>query len=133
MDVLIDYKDLFATDISLLVECSSLPPFDINLRYQKKTRQRSYRQTPEAKAEIRRQVEALKMNGLVEPTQSLWNSPILLVKNANGSYTMCIDFGKVNQMTSPQYQPLVSVAEVVDAFGEKRPRILFNPGHVLRL
>ena len=36
---------------------------------------------------------------------------------------MCIDFRKVNQVTAPQYQPLVSVAEVVDVFGAKRPRI----------
>ena len=32
MNVLIDNKDLFATDISQLVECSSLPPFEIHLR-----------------------------------------------------------------------------------------------------
>ena len=54
MDVLIDNKDLFAIDISQLVEFLSLPPFDIHLRDQKPIRQRSYRQTPEAKAEIRR-------------------------------------------------------------------------------
>ena len=53
MDVLIDNKDLFATDISQLVECSSLPPFEIHLRDQKPIRQHSYRQTPEAEAEIR--------------------------------------------------------------------------------
>ena len=123
MDVLIDNKDLFATGISQLVECSSLPPFEIHLRDQKPIRQRSYRQTSGAQAEIRLQVEALKKNDLVEPTQSLWNSPILLVKKANGSYKMCIDFRKVNQVTSKQYQPLVSVAEVVYVFGEKKSRI----------
>ena len=73
MDVLIDNKDLFATNISQLVECSSLPPFEIHLRDQKPIRQHSYRQTPEAKAEIRRQMEAFKKNGSVESTQSLWN------------------------------------------------------------
>ena len=73
-------------------------------------------------------MEALKKNGLVEPTQSLWNSPILLVKKANVSYRMCIDLRKVNQVTSPQCQPLVSVAEVVDVFEEKRPRIFSTLG-----
>ena len=73
MVVLIDNKDLFATDISQLVECFSLPSFEIHLRDQKPIRQRCYRQTPEATAEIRRQVEALKKIGLVEPTQSLLN------------------------------------------------------------
>ena len=36
---------------------------------------------------------------------------------------MYIDFRKVNQVTSPQYQPLLSVADIVDVVGEKRPRI----------
>ena len=85
-------------------------------------RQACYRQTTEAKAEIRRQVEALRKNGLVEPTQSLWNSLIVLVKKPNGSFRKCIDFRKVNKVTFPQYQPLVSVAEVVDVFGENKPK-----------
>ena len=42
---------------------------------------------------------------------------------ANGSYRMCIDFRKVNQVIFPQYQALVSVTEVVDVFGERKPRI----------
>ena len=109
--------------MSQLVECSSLPPFEIHIKDQRPLRQRCYRQTPEAKAEIRRQIDALKKNGLVEPTQSLWNSPILLVRKANGSYRMCTDFRKVNQVTFPQYQSLVSVTEVVDFFGERKPKI----------
>ena len=71
MDLLIDSKDLFATDMSQLVECSSLPPFAIHIKDQRPLRQRCYRQTPEAKAEIRRQIDALKKNGLVEPSQWL--------------------------------------------------------------
>ena len=123
MDLLIDNKDLFATDMSQLVDCSSLPPFEIHIKNQRPLRQRCYRQTPEAKAEIRRQVDALQKNGLVEPTQSLWNSPILFLRKANGSYRMCIDFRKVNEVTFPQYQPLVSVTELVDVFGERKPKI----------
>ena len=108
---------------SQLEECSLLPPFEIHIKNQRPLRQRCCRQTPEAEAEIRRQIDALKKNGLVEPTQSLWNSPILLVRKANGSYRMCIDFKKLNEVTFPQYQPLVSVTEVIDVFGEKKPKI----------
>ena len=117
-DILIDYKDLFASDISQLAECSSLPPFEMHMKDERPIRQRCYRQTAEAKAEIQRQVEALKRNKLVEPTQSLFNSPIILVKKSNGSFRMCIDFRKVNQATFPQFQPLVSINELVDVFGE---------------
>ena len=41
---------------------------------------------------------------------------------------MCIDLRKVNQVTFPQYQPHVSVTEVVDVFGEKKPRIFSTLG-----
>ena len=86
-------------------------------------RQRCYRQTAEAKAEIRRQIESLKRNKLVEPTQTLFNSSIILLKKSNGSFRMCIDFRKVNQATFPQFQPLVSINEIVNVFGEWRPKI----------
>ena len=46
IDLLIDNKDLFATDMSQLVECSSFPPFEIHIKVQRPLRQRCYRQTP---------------------------------------------------------------------------------------
>ena len=70
-DLLIDNKALFATDISQLVECSSLPPFEIHMKDERHIRKGCYGQTVEAKAEIRRQIEALKKMKLVEATQSL--------------------------------------------------------------
>ena len=39
MDLLIDNKDLFATDMWQLVECSSLPPFEIHIKDQRSLRQ----------------------------------------------------------------------------------------------
>ena len=36
---------------------------------------------------------------------------------------MCIDFRKVIQATFPQFQLLVSINEIVDVFGEWRPKI----------
>ena len=116
-DLLIENKDLFPTDISQLAECLLLPPFEMHMKDERPIRQRYYSQTAEAKAEIRRQVESLKKNKLVELTQSLFNSPIILVKKSNGSFRMCIDFKKVNQATFSQFQPLVSINEIVDVFG----------------
>ena len=117
-DLLIDNKDLFAADISQLAECSSLPPFEMHMKDERPIRQRCYRQTAEANAEIRRQVEALKRNKLVDPTQSLFNSPIILVEKSNGSFRMRIDFRKVNHATFSQFQQLVLINEIADDFVE---------------
>ena len=53
-DILIDNKDHFATDLSQLSECSALSPHEIFMKNETPIRQRCYRQTPEANAEIRR-------------------------------------------------------------------------------
>ena len=107
------------------MKCLSLPPFEIHLKIRN---QNGSAATDKHRRLRQKYAGRLKheKNGLVEPTQSLWNSPILLVKMANGSYSICIDFRKVNQVTSSQYQPLVSVEEVVDVLGKKKPRI-FQP------
>ena len=106
-----------------LPNAQSLPSSEMHMKDERPIRQRCYRQTAEAKAEIRRQVESLKKNKLVEPTQSLFNSPIILVKKSNWSFRMCKDFMKVNQATFPQFQPLLSINEIVDVFGEYKPKI----------
>ena len=60
------------------------------------------------------------------------------MKKANGSYRMCNVCREVNQVTSPQHQPLVSVAEVVDVFGEKKRKIcstqdMFSGNHQMKM
>ena len=90
-DLLNDNKDLFATHLSQLSECSTLPPHEIFMKDETPIRQRCYRQTPEAKAEIRRKVEVLLINKIIQPSVSLWSSPIVLVIKPNGTFRFCID------------------------------------------
>ena len=99
-DLLIDNKDIFATDLYQLSECSVLPPHEIFIKDETPIRQICYRQTPEAKAEIRRQMEVLLKNNIIQPSVSLWSSPIVLVRKSNGTFRFCIDYRSVNKQSN---------------------------------
>ena len=44
--------------------------------------------------------------GIVEPSNSPWSSPIVLVKKKDGSTRFCVDFRQVNNLTRKDAQPL---------------------------
>ena len=65
-----------------------------------------YRQPPHIRAEIDRQVNEILEQGIVEPSNSIWHSPVVLVKKKDGSYRFAVDYRQLNKMTQPIAHPL---------------------------
>ena len=84
--------------------------------------QRAYRHSVAAKAEIARQTEKLLSAGLIEPSHSLWSSPIVLVQKKSGEFRMCVDYRKLNSVTESISFPLPQLNDVFDALGESKPK-----------
>lgn len=45
-------------------------------------------------------------DGVIEPSDSDWSSPIVLVKKPDGTYRMCQDFRKLNSITKKNLHPI---------------------------
>jgi hypothetical protein len=58
-----------------------------------------YRYPPTLKTEIERQVAEMLDKGIIQPSTSLFSSPVLLVKKKDGSYRFCVDFRHLNALT----------------------------------
>ena len=48
---------------------------------------------------IDEEVNLMLAEGVIEPSDSPWSSPVVLAKKKEGKYRFCIDFVKLNQVT----------------------------------
>ena len=77
-----------------------------------------YRLLPVAKQVIAdREVERMLKDDVIEPSNSPWASPIVLVTKKDGSVRFCVDYRKVNELTCKDAYPLPRIDETLDTLG----------------
>jgi len=75
---------------------------------------RPYRYPPALRDEIEKQVAEMLDKGLIQPSASLFSSPVLLVKKKDGSYRFCVDFCHLNALTVKSKFPVPVFDQLVD-------------------
>ena len=89
--ILCDFADVFSKDSSDVGRTHLMQhsiPVAPNI---KPIRHASRRLGPEKAAEVDRQVQQLADQSLIEPSNSAWSSPVVLVKKKDGSWRLCVD------------------------------------------
>jgi hypothetical protein len=82
---------------------------DIELSDEKPIKQRPY-VIPYAKEQVVKEcVEKILKMDIIEPSNSNWASPIVLVKKPDGSERFCVDYRKVNAVTIKDSFPMPNI------------------------
>lgn len=77
-------------------------------------RQRPYRVSPAERHVIENQVSEMLERGVVQPSNSPWASPVVLVKKKDGSIRFCVDYRRLNKITRKDVYPLPRIDDALD-------------------
>ena len=69
---------------------------------------------------LRDEVQYLLDNDFIEPSQSEWSSPCILVPKPDGTFRMCTDYRKVNSVTKTDTFPIPQIDDCIDNIGQAK-------------
>ena len=86
---------------------------DVIVEDSKPVKQHPYRMNPLKRKYLQDEVKYLLENDFIEPSQSNYSSPCILVPKSNGTYRMCTDYRKVNSVTKTDSFPIQELMTVL--------------------
>ena len=86
----------------------------------KPVKQHPYRMNPVKQQILREEVQYLLDNDFIEPSQSEWSSPCILVPKPDGTFRMCTDYRKVNSVTKTDTFPIPQIDDCIDNIGQAK-------------
>ena len=60
------------------------------------------------------EIEKMLKAGVIQPSESLFASPITLVPKKSGERRFCVDYRKVNSVTEKDVYPLPNIQQILD-------------------
>lgn len=76
--------------------------------------QRCYRVPYIQKTEIESQIKEMLKSGIIQESSSPFASPIILVKKKDGTWRMCVDYRRLNDLTVKNKYPIPLIDELLD-------------------
>ena len=70
--------------------------------------------------EIARLLSEMQRNRVIQPSNSPWASPVVLVKERDGTHRFCVDYRALNAVTKTDSFPLPRIEGLLDQLGESK-------------
>ena len=120
-----NYSSVFATNDTKL---ESLPGVEHRVEVTDETpiRQRAYKTDVKSQEIIDETVSKLLRDGIIEPSDSEWSSPVILVKKKDQSHRMCVDYRKLNRVLRKEEWPIPRIQDILDSLGGGRSTIRWS-------
>ncbi|GBM71939.1 Retrovirus-related Pol polyprotein from transposon 297 [Araneus ventricosus] len=77
-------------------------------------KQRPYRTSATERRAIENEVQRMLKEDVIQPSDSPWSSPFVLVKKKNGEWRFCVDYRRLNKITKKDVYPLPCIDDALD-------------------
>ena len=116
-------RDMFATKLAD-IPGTKLVKHRIELTDYRPIRQRPYRHTPQVQRIMEEQVKEMLDADIIEPSDSPWQSPLLVVMKKDGSARIVNDYRRLNAVTKPAFWPLPTLDDVIEIVAQSGARYM---------
>lgn len=99
--------------------CTNLVELEIRTK-SSPIKQRYYPISPALQKEVNVELETMLRDGIVEPSNSPWSSPIVMIKKKTGGWRFCVDYRALNRETVKDSYPLPYVSATLDKLRDAR-------------
>lgn len=93
---------------------------DVEVQNHRPIKQSPYRENPMKKEKIRKELQYMIDQDIIEESHSEWSSPCLIVPKPDGSSRFCTDYRKVNSVTTADSYPLPRIDDCVELVGQSK-------------
>ncbi|UYV84065.1 hypothetical protein LAZ67_X001038, partial [Cordylochernes scorpioides] len=83
-------------------------------------KQRPYRVSKREREIMQKEVDTMLERKVIQPSESPWSAPVVLVKKKDGTWRFCVDFRRLNQITKKDVYPLPRIDDVLDHLSSAR-------------
>ncbi len=112
--LLTEYQDVFSTGDGDIGK-TGVVKHRINTGNAPPIRQKPRRLAPAIQEEADKQVKDMLKRGIIEPSESPWASPIVLVTKKDGSRRFCSDYRMLNEVTIKDSYPMPRIEETLES------------------
>ena len=92
----------------------------VQLTDQKPVRLAPYRLPHAYRELVRREIDEMLEAGVIEPSNSDWAAPIVLVDKKDGTMRMCVDYRRLNAVSLSDAYPMPRVEDLIDGMGRAK-------------
>jgi hypothetical protein len=83
-------------------------------------KQHPYRLNPIKLAALQKEIDYMLKNDIIEPSESPWCNPVIMVPKSDQTYRMCVDLRKVNCVTKTDSHPIPRIEDCIDRLGKAK-------------
>ena len=120
--LLYNYRDVMATDLTDIPEMKT-EPHRIPLFDDRPYVQQRYRYDANKEQKLEELCDKMKTSGIIEESESIWNSPVLLLTKKDGSVRFVVDYRGLNARTKPLFCALPKFEDTLDQIASEKPRV----------
>ena len=119
LNCLLEKNEVFALSDEELGE-TDVVEHSIDITVAKPVKEASRRLPYAMRQQLELELDKLLKIGCIEPANSPYASPLVLVRKPDGSLRLCVDYRTINKDTIPDRYPLPRVDELIDAIGAQK-------------